>query len=82
MSHPECQSSSSCLGLLDLSTSSRLIGVAQVIYGTVSLVTESDSPSSHLSLCIIMSDILGITAALLIFIGNILLVRENFRPSL
>ena len=73
MSHTEYQTSS-CLGLLDTSTSSKLIALLQWTYSTVSLVSlvmEVDPLNTDLSLCIVITKILGIIAALVLLVGSI-----------
>ena len=66
---------SSCLGLLDSSTSCKMIALLQWTYNTVSLVSllmEMDPLHSHLSLFIMITEILGMTAALVLLVGNIM----------
>ena len=72
--------SNSCLGLVNLSTSSWLIALLQLTYNIFSLMTDPDSLHSNLDfllyLSLALSDILGIVAAFSLVLGKITLGRQ------
>ena len=72
--------SNSCLGLVNLSTSSWLISVLQLTYNIFSLMADLDSLHSNLNfvlyLSLSLSDIFGIIAAFTLSVGNIILGRQ------
>ena len=72
--------SNSCLGLVNLSISSWLIALLQLSYNVFSLMTDLDSLHSNLDvflhLSLALADILGLVAAFILCVGNLILGRK------
>ena len=68
----------SCLGVVELSTSSWMIALVQIVFNIVYLMKETDllhselGSVSFLQVSLLLSDILGIVAAFTLSIGNMM----------
>ena len=72
--------SNSCLGLVNLSTSSWLVSLLQLTYNIFSLIADLDSLHANLNFVLYLSlsltDIFGIIASFTLSVGNIILGRQ------